>query len=663
MKKVTIKKLSISYFKGIKSAEYVFSDGINIVSGKNGIGKSSIADAIFWCLFDVNMQGTQKFGIKTRDNNGEELHNVEHSVNLLLVNGDEEIELKRTLKDTVSEDGAVSNRYGYYIDGDVSTVKEYNEAINKICDVDKFRCVMNPLIFANLDWKIQRAILSEMVNQPTFKDIAKGEDRFRWLESRLEQKSAEEIAKNVAYKRKEVQKYLDAIPVRIEELTKVMPQKDNWNEYEARLEKLKEEEKTLEGKILSIQSEGGVEDIMKQQMRSQLELSYKRKQQMERGAYEMEQSLRSDYLQSISQQEATVREKEDTLKELEQKCKSVAMLIERCDERAKELEKQKMDGSKKWKDLSEERFTWDVNDNYCPQCGQMMPIDKIEKLKAEAEERFNQRQAKKKADLLSEALKVKNGISQVVEERNHYTEERKVAEEQKGRAEKSLQEEYKRLADMKQNKPKKVEAILAEHYPTYAGTVSQIKKLESDMDSKPVAEKKDIQNEISIEIVKNRHEQSELAKMLVAKDIYTKIQGQISGVEAERITLQKQLDELDNLYDSAKEYGKRLCEYLERTVNRLFGKVEWTMFSRKLDGTPIPYCECKLNGVPYKDLNTANKINAGLDICHGICTEMGIDIPCIIDNAESVLDIDNYGSQQIRLTVTNNDTLTISHAV
>ena len=157
MKKVTIKKLSISYFKGIKSAEYVFSDGINIVSGKNGIGKSSIADAIFWCLFDVNMQGTQKFGIKTRDNNGEELHNVEHSVNLLLVNGDEEIELKRTLKDTVSEDGAVSNRYGYYIDGDVSTVKEYNEAINKICDVDKFRCVMNPLIFANLDWKIQRA--------------------------------------------------------------------------------------------------------------------------------------------------------------------------------------------------------------------------------------------------------------------------------------------------------------------------------------------------------------------------------------------------------------------------------------------------------------------------------------------------------------------------
>lgn len=57
MKEICIYELHLRYFKGAEKADYEFSSRINVVKGCNGIGKSTIADAISWVLFGTNQAG------------------------------------------------------------------------------------------------------------------------------------------------------------------------------------------------------------------------------------------------------------------------------------------------------------------------------------------------------------------------------------------------------------------------------------------------------------------------------------------------------------------------------------------------------------------------------------------------------------------------------
>ena len=59
-------------------------------------------------------------------------------------------------------------------------------------------------------------------------------------------------------------------------------------------------------------------------------------------------------------------------------------------------------------------------------------------------------------------------------------------------------------------------------------------------------------------------------------------------------------------------------------------------------------------------LNTASKINAGLDIINAICRHEGISAPVFIDRAESVNEIMNTASQSVRLIVSQDKQLTIN---
>ena len=46
MKKILIDKICLRYFKGVENKEIVLGDNINVVKGRNGIGKSTIADTV-----------------------------------------------------------------------------------------------------------------------------------------------------------------------------------------------------------------------------------------------------------------------------------------------------------------------------------------------------------------------------------------------------------------------------------------------------------------------------------------------------------------------------------------------------------------------------------------------------------------------------------------
>jgi hypothetical protein len=79
------------------------------------------------------------------------------------------------------------------------------------------------------------------------------------------------------------------------------------------------------------------------------------------------------------------------------------------------------------------------------------------------------------------------------------------------------------------------------------------------------------------------------------------------------------------------------------------------MFKQLINGGEEECCEALVNGVPYADVNTAGKINAGLDIINALSKYFGVNAPITIDNRESCTEIIDTDSQIINLIVSPSD--------
>ena len=66
--RILYKKVTLEYFKGVRNLEVEFNDDTTRISGANRTGKTTVADAITWCLFGKDSAGRTQFGIKTREN-------------------------------------------------------------------------------------------------------------------------------------------------------------------------------------------------------------------------------------------------------------------------------------------------------------------------------------------------------------------------------------------------------------------------------------------------------------------------------------------------------------------------------------------------------------------------------------------------------------------
>ena len=162
MKKIIIKKLRLLNFCGIRDAEYEFSEKLTIVSGGNGRGKSTIANAIMYVLFGTDMAGNS-LDIKTFNENHEIIKEIPHEAELtLLVDGDQ-IVLKRTLTDSWKGSKCM-NTYKYYVDGDVTTAGDFKKIVEDICPDSVFRRISSATNFCSLPWQKQRELQGRCVH-------------------------------------------------------------------------------------------------------------------------------------------------------------------------------------------------------------------------------------------------------------------------------------------------------------------------------------------------------------------------------------------------------------------------------------------------------------------------------------------------------------------
>ena len=656
MKKIIFKSLSLLNFKGIRNLHVSFGENLTVISGRNAAGKTSIADAIMWVLFDVGYDGN-KLEPKTFDKNHEIIKEIPHEAELtLLVDGDQ-IVLKRSLSDAWKGDKC-TNTYKYYVNGDVTTAGDFKKVVESICPDSVFRRISSATNFCSLPWQKQRELLESLADKYTTQDITQGDERFDFVVEELKKKTIADLIHHIKYKRKEVQKQLDAVPVRLAELNKSLPEAQDWDALSTEKSNLNDKLVELANKMQAIRI-GGADKVRYDGILKKIEFAEKRKRNMEQGAMNLATEQATKHQSDVITTNIAVKKAQSLVDDLKATMRGYTESEIHAKDKKEECERKVVDINNRLDELSKSRWSWNAEDGICPHCGQPLPAEDVERIKKESKDRFNERKSNASKKIQEEF----NGIQQEYTDAKNILEkldnDRMVTTNQLVKANKTLKEaEFKKL-EVDAEKPKTYEQILAEK-EEYQQVVKEIADLQAEL-NEPSASS-DENAKMLAELEKEREpigiRYNEVLELLATKETYDRISELIEKAKQDKESYQNQLDELDEQLDLANEYNKKSCQLLEENVNGHFSYVKWSMFTQDLDGNMKPYCECYHDGVPYSRLNGAAKVNAGIDIANTFSRFYQVSAPMVLDECESVNDpIYSGDQQQIRLKVTTDDKL------
>lgn len=656
MKKIIIKSLSLLNFKGIRDLHVNFGEYLTVISGRNAAGKTSIADAIMWVLFDTGYDGN-KLEPKTYNKEHQIIPEIPHEATLVLKCNDEEYTLKRSLSDAWKGDKC-TNTYKYYVNGDVTTAGDFKKVVEDICPDSIFRRISSATNFCSLPWQKQRELLESLADKYTTQDITQGDERFDFVVEELKKKSIADLIHHIKYKRKEVQKQLDAVPVRLAELNKSLPESQDWDALSAEIENLQEKLGEIYQKIRTIRI-GGADKVRYDGILKKIEFAEKRKHNMEQGAMNLATEQATKHQSDVITANIAVKKAQSLVDDLKATMRGYTESEIHAKDKKEECERKVVDINNRLDELSKSRWSWNAEDGICPHCGQPLPAEDVERIKKESKDRFNERKSNASKKIQEEF----NGIQQEYTDAKNILEkldnDRIVTTNQLVKANKTLKEAEHKKLEVDAEKPKTYEQILAEK-EEYQQVVKEIAYLQAEL-NEPSANS-DENTEMIIGLEKEREpigiRYNEVLGLLVTKETYDRISELIEKVKQDKESYQNQLDELDEKLDLANEYNKKSCQLLEENVNGHFSYVKWSMFTHDLDGNMKPYCECYHDGVPYSRLNGAAKVNAGIDIANTFSRFYEVSAPMVLDECESVNDpIYSCDQQQIRLKVTTDDKL------
>lgn len=653
MKRIRFKSLRLLNFCGAQEASYEFGDNITIISGQNGAGKSTIANAITYVLFGTDIKGNT-FEIKTYDAQHKIIPEIPHEAELTLTVDGEEITLKRTLTD-VWKGEKVTNTYKYFIDGELTSATDFKKKVDEICDEHIFRLASSPSFFLSMPWQRQRQLLESLSSETTPAEVTNGESKYDFVVEATKKESIDKFVHHLKFLKSQVQKQLDDIPARKSELEKALPEKLDWDSLQADFDKLKKDETYTQSQIDEIK-DGGADKVVNDGIRKRLEFEYKRKDNMEKSARVESGNREVKYGSDMVSMRLRRDKAESTLQELQAKMNGytesevdINQQIGECKSLVKGINAQK-------ETLEKIEWRWDDEDNKCPHCGQPLPMDQLNVIKSESQKKFNQnkadglkKMAEKFADIKDRYDKAKAMLVQLNEERQQTTAD--ITE-----ARKNLKDVESNLSKLKAERAPSAEEIL-KGKPEYQEVLNNIASLEADLQKKAVdTEKQKLLTDQEEKLKGIKEEIASLAEKLSSKLFFDKITKQIEDVQNDKKTFQDQIDELDSKIDIASEYYQRSCSILEENINNHFSFVKWSLFTTNLEGDKKPFCECYHDGVPYSSLNSAAKVNAGIDIAYTIAEHYDVSVPLIIDECESVLTlICPMNSQQIRFYVRKGD--------
>ncbi len=649
MKKVIIKEIRLLNFKGLRDLTVEFDECLTEIYGRNGVGKTSIFDGFTWLLFGKNSEDRKQFGIKTYDEAGNVIPKLPHEVSAVLLVDDETVTLCRRFNEkwTKKRGSAVEEFAGHeeerlYNDVPCS-LKEWNEKIAAICSEQVFKFITNPLYFTAQSVDTQRSMLFRMAGGITDEEIAAGNADFAALLASLTGKTMEEYKKEIAAKKRRLKTEIEAIPERIDERRRDVPEAEDWATIEAELRQKQEalakveEQITDAAKAYAAANEARLDKIRKigdlKNERLALELKIKD---------EVQALYRSDKAKQRAAAEDLERAKRDKVaaeRDRDNACRE----LEACTKRREELIEQ-------WRSINGRRLVFDENEFICPTCKRRFEIEEIESRQQEITENFNRRNA---ADLEENNRRGKENKARMEEVQEYIRD----CEARIAKLEAAIAEiEASGILTAQFTEPDATPTI--EVNAEYIALGKQIAALEADATPAAASSDNELLREGRESLIAGI---DALKSQLMKREQIEKNNQRIAELEKSLRMQSEELAQLEGIEFTMAAFSKARTEAIESKINGLFDFVKFRLFETQINGGEVETCEAMVNGVPFSDANTAGQFNAGIDIINAICRFEGISAPIFADGSESVNNLHPTQSQVIRLFVSLDDKLVIKH--
>ena len=639
MERAVLKKVVLENFMCYAHAEFDFY-AITKIMAKNGKGKSTIATACLWCLFNCDYE-LKDNPVVRREIDRVSVDDMDTSVELTLDVDGKEITMKKVQKRTYSKDGSSYKDDNKYFINDVpKTLKDFNAYLD--VDMNVFKMCSNVNAFLNQKPAEMREYLFSLVGDVTDLDIASQKSELAELVPLLNKYTVEELsAMNKATKTK---------------ITKDLPILDG---------QIKEKERDIQ---LKQAIEVSDLELQKNSLKEQIADCVAKQTDNDKLMAEYDKAS-SDVLNlKFELSDMSRKANEDNVKarrEAEIRIENLNGVIENCKKDIKTAEnvvafnngmvtglQAKLEATRvEWN--TEKQREFDENSLICPYCRQEYSEDKKEELRADFK-------THKEAEL------------------NRITDKGNATKEELDIAKDKLAEAVKKLTEYR------------EHLDTYAHDMfileKQLSELPQEIDVSATEEYKALEqqitekeeamhkaNDISAVKAELKSQETTLRQQLaecesqIAKSDTAADEQRLEELKQTRIDSEQNKANAEKILDLLDELDKTKNEALTEAVNSHFGLVRWQLFEYAKNGN---YKSCCIPTVDGKSIlttmsNKGNRILGRVDICNSIQKISGISVPIVLDDSES-LSTDNQkkvaemvDSQLIMLIVNDSEKLEI----
>lgn len=637
--KIKLLKIIVENFMCYAHEEFNFFD-LTKIAAMNGKGKSSIATAYNWCLFNCDYE-LKDNPVVRREVGGKSVDDMDTSVELVLDVDEKEVTMKKVQKRTYSKDGSIYKDDNKYFINDVpKTLKDFNTYLN--VDMNVFKMCSNINGFLNQKPADMREYLFDLVEDVSDIDVARQQTELAELVPLLSKYTAEELlAMNKATKAK---------------ITKDLPILDGQIKEKERDIQLKQAIDTSDLELQKNSLKEQIADcVAKQTDNDKLMAEYDRASaDIINLKFELNDMSRKANEENFKQR----RRIDDEIVDVKRKIDEISRGIETAND---EIEKANAVIGRYALELQEARGTWtklhemqfDENEKICQMCGQELPADKVELL-------IKNFESKKASALESEAErgnKIKLLVDSEKESVAKLNEEIATHKSEKEEQEAKLKGLESQLAAL----PVEIDVTGSEEY----------KALEKQIAEKGEAMHK--ANDISAIKAELKVQETDLRQQLaicenqIAKSDTAADEQRLEELRQTRLDSEQNKANAEKILALLEELDKAKNKTLSEAINSHFELVEWQLFELAKNGNYKSVCIPKIDGKSILTTvsNKGNRILGRVDICKSIQKISSISCPIFLDDSES-LSTDNQkrvagmvDSQLIMLIVNDSDKLEI----
>lgn len=669
MRKIEVREIRLTDFKGQQEKKVEFGHR-TIVSGKNGCGKTTLADAHMWEFCDKDY--SLKSNPDIRPDDGREcLPRVD--IDLVIDGKPVSVAKFQKRTESKSKDGkpgkvALSNKYE--INGVPKAERDFKADLKERgFDFDNFLMLSHMEIFTDLKDADARKILFSMSDGAgkTDLEIAKTVPDCAELVPLLETYKADEIKAMNSATLKKAEEQLKAIPNQIigmehskvdADTAELELQKNVLHEQIADIEKqiaqsgnekageIKAELAGLSTKLLEIVSKAKA-DLLEQKSSVCNKVS----------TLELDRNIKTSELNRKTSTLESLRAQKKELLEKLQNARTQYPKIKDAEWDSSTLE-------------SIESETFKDADTICPTCGQNLPPEQIEQLKSRFEqkkqERINQQlkaeeeweQDKKRK--LDEVIQIGNKASADMKEA-HKQEETLTSEISK------LTEELEQIKTSLDAENKNMEAIPKEpdfsENAEYQQILASIKEKQQELNSLDNGE--EAKKQLSEQLSGKKQELAAVNQRIGEANNNVRIDEQIEKLQESQKQYAQSKSDAQMILDELKSLSMAKNTALEDAVNKYFDGVKVKLFDTQKNGEVVDACIWYVQDKDgnWKKLignaNTALMMKGKIAIMDGLQKFYGVSYPIFVDCAAELDNSSLAGikadAQLIFLKVTEGD--------